>query len=60
MARNSASRIFFTHAWNGTSHNIEFYCQHHTQYDQKQHSGLPAASLVLKAHIEENHGLVEQ
>ncbi len=60
MGRNAGTQFFWTHAHNGTSNNIEFQCQQHAMFEQKQHSGLGAASSVLKTHIEVNHGCVEQ
>ncbi len=60
MGRNAASSIFWSHAFDGTTHIFTWYCQQHAKWDQISSTTLATAFATLKTHIETQHGNAEQ
>ncbi len=60
MGRNAASSIFWSHAFDGTTHIFTWYCQQHAKWDQISNGTLATAFATLKTHIETQHGNAEQ
>ncbi len=60
MGRNSAAQVHWTHSIAGTSHAIDWYCQQHAKYDHISTTSIVTSTATLKAHLEDQHGCVEQ
>ncbi len=60
MGRNAGSKIFWSHAYDGSEHISSNYCQQHATFKILNHATFNGAMLTLKSHISTDHGNAEQ